>query len=316
MYYLNIQSADPFLNLALEEILLKNDSRDFFLLYINNPSVVIGKHQTAHREANTKFTFENNIPVIRRISGGGTVYHDQGNLNFSFITGSESGKQVDFRRYTAPVINFLRSMNIDATFEGKNDIRVNGLKISGNAEHVHRERVLHHGTLLFDASLNDLSNTIRKDTSCYSSRSVDSNPSEVTNLRRMLPAMHNITDFREQLIDYLAQESHDMHPYEPDEKHLRDAAELAASKYHSWEWNYAYGPEYHFRNRFIYNGEEHTCQFFVKDGIIQESLIEGSPVLFDAAHYLIGCPHMPGDISEAMTKDRSELCNLDIFSFF
>ena len=189
MYYLNITTADPFLNLAIEEILLKNDSRDFFLLYINNPSVVIGKHQTAHREADTKFTFENNIPVIRRISGGGTVYHDQGNLNFSFITRSESGKQVDFRRYTAPVINFLRSMNIDARFEGKNDIRVDGLKISGNAEHVHRERVLHHGTLLFDASLNELGNSIRKDTSCYSSRSVNSNPSEVTNLSRMLPAI-------------------------------------------------------------------------------------------------------------------------------
>ncbi len=316
MYYLNSESADPFFNLAVEEVLLKNDNRDFAFFYRNNPALIIGKHQTAHKEADTKFTIENKIPVIRRISGGGTVFHDRGNLNFSFITGSEKGKQVDFRKYTAPIINFLQSLGIDARFEGKNDIRVNGLKISGNAEHVHRERVLHHGTLLFDASLSELGKSIRKDKSCYSSRSVDSNPSEVTNLRTMLPRMRNIDDFWEQLVSFLIRESDEMHPYILDEAHRHNASELAVGKYHTWEWNYAYGPEYHFNKHFSFEGEEHYCSLFVKEGIIQESRIEGSPPLVRAAARLTGCRHMPQDISGAVTKNGTELCNLDIFSFF
>ena len=153
---------------------------------INDPSVIIGKHQAAHREVNTKFVTENKIPVIRRISGGGTVFHDQGNLNFTFIRQSEEGKQVDFRKYTRPVIDFLVSLGIDAKFEGKNDIKVDGLKISGNAEHVHRNRVLHHGTLLFSSSIDMLRNSIRTDKSCYTTRAVGSNPSSVMNLSEKL----------------------------------------------------------------------------------------------------------------------------------
>ena len=151
MLCLNLESTDPYFNLAVDEYLLKNRKEDFLILGINDTSVIIGKHQVAHRESATKFVTQNNIPVIRRISGGGTVYHDNGNLNFSFILKSEQGKQVDFRKYTLPVISFLASLGVDAKFEGKNDLKVNGLKISGNAEHVYHDRVLHHGTLLFNS---------------------------------------------------------------------------------------------------------------------------------------------------------------------
>ncbi len=102
MFLINLESHDPFFNLALEEVLLKNSKEEYLILGINDPSVIIGKHQAAHREVNTKFITENQIPVIRRISGGGTVFHDPGNLNFTFIKNSEEGKQVDFRMYTTP----------------------------------------------------------------------------------------------------------------------------------------------------------------------------------------------------------------------
>src|SRR5512133_305155 len=182
MFCINLDTNDPFFNLAIEEFLLKTSKEEYFILGVNNPSVIIGKHQSGHREINTKFVNENKIPVIRRISGGGTVFHDAGNLNFSFISNSESGKQVDFRKYTQPVIDFLSSMGVKARFEGKNDLKVEGFKISGNAEHIHGNRVLHHGTLLFNTSLDMLRNSIRKDTSCYSSRAVASNPATVINL--------------------------------------------------------------------------------------------------------------------------------------
>ena len=119
MFCINLESNDPFFNLAVEEILLKNSKEEYLILGINSPSVIIGKHQSGHMEVNIKFVNKYQIPVIRRISGGGTVFHDCGNLNFSFIRQSESGKQVDFRKYTQPVLDFLKSMGIEARFEGK-----------------------------------------------------------------------------------------------------------------------------------------------------------------------------------------------------
>ena len=192
MFCINLESNDPFFNLAIEEFLLKNSKEEYLILYVNSPSVIIGKHQTGHREVNTRFVTENNIPVIRRISGGGTVYHDHGNLNFSFIRQCETGKQVDFIKYTKPVIDFLKYLGLEAKFEGKNDLKIDGLKISGNAEHVHRNRVLHHGTLLYNTSLDSLRNSIRKDISQYSSRAVASNPSHVVNLNEKLNCFNDI----------------------------------------------------------------------------------------------------------------------------
>ena len=144
--------------MRLKNCSLRNSKEEFLILGINAPSVIIGKHQSAHREVNTKFVFENNIPVIRRISGGGTVFHDRGNLNFTFIRQSEAGKQVDFRKYTQPVIDFLSSIGVDAKFEGKNDLRVDGLKISGNAEHVYREQ----GSSSWDTALQHFNGYAKK----------------------------------------------------------------------------------------------------------------------------------------------------------
>lgn len=189
MFCLNLNSTDPFFNLALEELLLRNRKEEYLLFYINSPSVIIGKHQVAHREADTEFIMKNEIPVIRRISGGGAVYHDRGNLNFSFIMQSKKGSQVDFRKYTKPVIDFIGTFGIDAKFEGKSDLTVNGFKISGNAEHVFRERVLHHGTVLFDTDIEMLNKSLRKNTSGYSTRAVKSNPSQVMNMKHLLPEL-------------------------------------------------------------------------------------------------------------------------------
>jgi len=202
MYIITPESTNPYFNLSVEEILLKNSDKEFLMLGFNSPSVIIGKHQSAHREVNTSWVFNNNIPVIRRISGGGTVYHDHGNLNFAFIRNSEPGRQIDFRKYTEPVIGFLQSLGVNARFEGKNDIKVDGLKISGNAEHVYRNRVLHHGTLLFNASLEDLKNSIRKNYSCYSTRAVDSNPSSVMNLGEVMKQFSDVLQLRGAMRDY------------------------------------------------------------------------------------------------------------------
>src|SRR5450759_2564147 len=235
MFCINLNTNDTFFNLAIEEFILKNSKEEYLILGVNNPSVIIGKHQSGHREVNTKFVYENHIPVIRRISGGGTVFNDNGNLNFSFIRHSESGKQVDFRKYTQPVIDFLVSIGVEVKFAGKNDLKVDGYKISGNAEHIHRNRVLHHGTLLFSTSLEMLRNSIRKDTSCYTSRAVSSNPASVMNLNEKMNYFQNINEFRFEMMNYFLKKYNDFVPYELTASEIMHAEALADSKYKQWD---------------------------------------------------------------------------------
>jgi lipoate-protein ligase A len=316
VFCISLESNDPFFNLAVEETLLKNSREEFLILGINSPSVIIGKHQTAHREINTRFVTDNNIPVIRRISGGGAVYHDLGNLNFTVIKHSESGKQVDFQKYTEPVIGFLSEYGVEAIFEGKNDLRVNGLKISGNAEHVHRNRVLHHGTLLFSTSLEMLRNSLRKDTSCYISRAVGSNQSSVANINNILPEFNSIYEFRSEMMNYFLGKMPDSELYNLSVQEVADAESLASSKYRSWEWNWGYGPEYQFTNQFEFSGNIVQCRLYVKDGTIRDCILEGSSKLTDVAVKLVGCRHMVNDMLEVFNEENIPVGEGEIFNLF
>jgi lipoate---protein ligase len=316
MFCITLESDDPFFNLAIEEVLLKKGGEEYLILGINKPSVIIGKHQSPHREINTKFITENNIPVIRRISGGGTVFHDKGNLNFTFIRQSEAGKQVDFRKYTLPVIEFLGSVGVKASFEGKNDIKIDGFKISGNAEHVHRNSVLHHGTILFSTSLANLRNSIRKDKSRYTSKAVDSNPSSVINLNEKLITFANITDFRDNMMNYFLRTIQNTTVYELSPEEVGEAQALAAKKYKTWEWNWAYGPGYTFENSFQINGNIYHLTLLVKDGIIRDCTIEEKGQLLPVAKKLIGCRHMVSDLQNIFCEQEFIRSKEETYNFF
>jgi lipoate-protein ligase A len=316
MFCIIPESTDPFFNLAIEELLLKNSKEEYLILGINNPSVIIGKHQSPHKEVNTKFVIENNIPVIRRISGGGTVFHDKGNLNFTFIRQIEADRQVDFRKHTLPVIEFLLSQGVDAKFEVKNDIKTGGLKISGNAEYIHRNRVLHHGTLLFSTSLDLLRNSLRKDTSCYTSRAVESNPSSVINLNEKLNNFRGIYEFRTEMMNYFLKNLSNAVIYKLSPSETEEAESLAVAKYKTWEWNYAYGPEYTFKNSFKINGKKHNCSLFIKDGIIWKCNIEGSDQLMMIAKKLTGGRHMVPDILKTFKEENIIIAKEEIYNFF
>lgn len=314
MLLIDLPGNDPFFNLAVDEYLLKERKEDFLVIGSNSPSVIIGKHQVAHREADTSFINEHNIPVIRRISGGGTVFHDEGNLNFSFILQSSEGKQVDFRKYTAPVISFLDSLGVKAIFEGKNDLKVNGLKISGNAEHVYRHRVLHHGTLLFSSDLRHLNSSLRKDKTDYLTRGVDSNPSAVANIRDFLPGGKDIAFFRKEMLDFFsAKKENSIVVLSPDE--LKSIAELAGTKYKSWEWNYAYGPEYSFRSVTGDTGAPVSVDLLVRSGMIIECRIKGPGGYDPVAEKITGQRHMPENI-KAILEEYNCFPEVNVVNFF
>jgi lipoate---protein ligase len=316
MRCITLPSDDPFFNLAIEEVLLKKSKEDYLILGINKQSLIIGKHQSAHKEVNTIFVTENDIPVIRRISGGGTVFHDEGNLNFTFIRQSESGKQVDFRKYTLPVIEFLSILGVEAKFEGKNDLKVGGYKISGNAEHIHRDRILHHGTILFNTSLKMLRNSLRKDKSCYSTKAVESNPSSVMNLNERLTIFRDIYEFRSEMMNFFLHTVPQAVTYKLSAEEIEEAEVLAGTKYKTWGWNWAYGPEYTFKNSFQLNGKQHSCSLFIRDGIIKNCSIEGSDEIMFVANKLIGCRHMVSDILRVFKEENIIITKEDIYNFF
>ena len=316
MFCFNLSSTDPFFNLAVDEYLLKNSREEFLILGINEKSVIIGKHQCAHRETDTKFINLNAIPVIRRISGGGTVFHDSGNLNFSFILNSRDGRQIDFRKYTLPVIGFLSSLGIEAEFGGKNDLLAGGLKISGNAEHVYRDRVLHHGTLLFNANLEILRGALRKDTAGYTTRAVGSNPSPVTNLAGKLTGIDTIHDFKSLMLNWFLENNPGSVKGELSAEDNERIRLLADTKYRTWEWTYAYGPGYNFTNRFEFKGNEVYCSLLVKDGVIAEIIVKGSVELERACRNLTGCRHMVEDVQQVLEKENIFNQEFDIYNFF
>ena len=279
MICIKSSSPDPRFNLAAEEYLLKKTRQEFFILYCNNPSVIIGKHQNALAELNLPYVNEHHIPVIRRISGGGTVYHDPGNLNYCFIRKGIKGQMVDFIKHTRPVIDFLSTYGLVAEFDGRNSLLLQGKKISGNAEHVFKDRVLHHGTILFSSDLDRLNEALRVTTGRYRDRAMKSVRSVVTNLGDHIVEPIDITSFTDKFMDFvMAAYPSESAGYEYSPGDLEEIARLVEEKYSTWEWNYGYSPKYSFTKETSLSGQPVRIQFEVERGIIKDFEITGELV--------------------------------------
>lgn len=314
MLIIKSNSHNPFFNIASEEYLLKKFDADIFMLYINQPSIIVGKHQNTLAEINYRFIRENNIDVVRRLSGGGTVFHDDGNINFTFVQNVEGKNLIDFKKYTTPIISILQKLGVNARFEGKNDLRVNGLKISGNAEHVFKQRVLHHGTLLFDSNLDALNEAIRVDLNKYKDKAVKSIRSVVTNIRPLLK--NKLT--RDEFVTFLLKEAAALQPgaknytfTSEDKKNIR---QLMDEKYTTWDWNFGYSPRYVLVNRFdVYN-----IKIAVEKGTIREVHVsdENGNVCFPKiSAILTGISHREEDIRKKLKGIPQQLPHEMIYAF-
>ncbi|MBE6605089.1 MAG: lipoate--protein ligase [Ruminococcaceae bacterium] len=199
MKLLRLHTVDPYRNLAIEEYLFRHATDDTFLLWQNDRTVVIGKNQNPYVELDLNFIREAGIRIARRITGGGAVYHDMGNVNFTFISPKGKADGIDFAAYCTPIVKALRTLGATVLLSGRNDLLLDGKKISGNAQHAFGGRVLHHGTLLYDSDLTVLSRALRPDEEKLRAKAVRSVSSRVTNLRPYLPT---VTD-TEALMDAL-----------------------------------------------------------------------------------------------------------------
>ncbi len=307
MQILDSPSDDPRFNMAAEEYLMKETAGDYAFFYVNSPSVIIGKHQNAWAEINPAWMRRNGIPVIRRISGGGAVWHDRGNLNFSFILTGEEGKLVNFRQYASPVLEFLQELGIPAEFGKRNEMLVGGLKISGNAEHVHRKRVLHHGTLLFSSDLDMLRQALDAPSCRYRDRAVQSVPGSTANIRDFLEYPVDISEFRDRLLRHMLKEFGGSRLHTLNRADRARIAELVREKYSLWEWNIGYSPKYTFENAFEVGDLSLTVALEVERGIIRtcrldaadpgkpgsDGILQGAPDTINLARDLAGKPHDP-----------------------
>jgi lipoate-protein ligase A len=200
MKLIMLKFTDPYYNLAVEEYLFLHSEDDIFMLWQNEKTVVIGKNQNTYAELDVDYARRQGISIARRITGGGAVYHDMGNLNYTYISTKKEQNGIDFAFFCAPIIDFLRSMGVDAALSGRNDILVNGRKISGNAQYSANGRVLHHGTLLYDSDTSVLSSVLRADEEKLKAKAIRSVSSRVMNLREILPLEGGVGELAEKIM--------------------------------------------------------------------------------------------------------------------
>ena len=238
--------TDPYFNIAAEEYFVKHATNDICMIWINEKSVIIGKHQNAYAEINYPYVRSNQIPVIRRISGGGAVYHDDGNINFTFIKKTDKSNLVDFGQFTSIIIRFVQSLGIEVNVNKRNSLFVGEKKFSGHAEHVFHDRVLHHGTILFETDLEVLQHCLKPGTG-YQGKAMASARSEVANIAPLLSESITIHQFINNLVDWLLKYFPGSNSYQLNQQELNSINDLAETKYKTWEWNFGYSPAYSFQ---------------------------------------------------------------------
>ena len=195
MKYIRLKTTDPYYNLAVEEYLFNTCDDDVFMLWQNDNVVVIGNNQNAYAEVNIDYAKNNNIKISRRITGGGAVFHDLGNVNYTFITTTEKAKALNYEYFTKPIIDALASLGLECTLSGRNDLECQGRKFSGNAQHSANGKILHHGTLLFNANVEVMSSVLKVDKEKLEYKAVKSHKSRVVNLLDLLDNKMTSEDF-------------------------------------------------------------------------------------------------------------------------
>ena len=280
MYFIDNKGiTDPRINLAIEEYVLKTmdvDKDSFLLFYINEPSIIIGRNQNTIEEIDTEYVEANKLHVVRRLSGGGAVYHDHGNLNFSFIAKDDGQSFRNFKKFTEPVVAALAELGVEAELLGRNDILVEGRKISGNAQFSTNGRIFSHGTLLFDTEIEGVVSALKVRKDKIESKGIKSIRSRVANISEFLKTPMSIEQFRLTLLKSIFGGEENIQYMELSEEDWENIHALSKERYANWDWNYGKSPKFNL---------QHTHRFPVG----------GLDVRLDVNRGIIGDVHIFGD---------------------
>lgn len=273
MYYLETGSQNPYYNLAFEEFILQERTDgDYLLLWQNDNTIVVGQNQNTEEEINRAFVEEHQINVVRRMTGGGAVYHDLGNLNYSFITGVEDAERLTMERFTKPIVAALQGLGLQAEASGRNDILVDGRKVSGTAQRLVKNRILYHGTLLFDSNPSMVEGALQVDPAKFRSKSAKSVRSRIGNIRAALQKDMTLPEFWAYLKNALADE---ILPAALTTEELAAVEALKQSKYDTWEWNFGRSPKYDRVNKAWFDGGGLEVRMAVEKGRISGVVFYG-----------------------------------------
>lgn len=306
-------STDPFFNMAAEEFLLKECGDDIFRLWFMEPTISVGKHQNTLAEINMDYVKAKKLKVVRRLSGGGAVFHDLGNLNYTFVINGEEGNLINFERFTHPILEVLQQLSVNAKFEGRNDLTIEGRKFSGNAEGIYKNRVLHHGTLLFSSVMADVSGALKVSPSKFEDKAVKSVQSRVTNISEHLLQNIDVHEFKDMILRHVQQTWSDCKLYCFSESDLQKINQLVKGKYSTWEWNFGSSPRYNFQKTIKTKGGHVEFYLNVERGMVLEARIMGdyfsSADVAEIEKALCNLPHRESFI-------RSRLSAFDIDRYF
>ena len=295
-------NTDPSYNLALEEYLLTSFAEPLCCLWRNQNAIIVGKNQNTISEINTEFVDKNNIPVIRRQTGGGAVFHDLGNINFTFIE-NDTTSFSDYSYFTKNIINFLATLGVTAYLEGRNDLMIDDKKISGNAQCIKKGRIMHHGTLLYNADLSFLTNALKVNKAKIESKGIKSIKSRVANIYDFLQIKMSVTQFKEKLEKYIVA-NNDCTIYELNGNDIANVNNLVKGKYGTYEWNYGFSPQYNFENQLRINSAFIEVKMQVDAGVIRSLQIFGDffgkKQIGEIEQKLSGVNHQKNDVTAAL----------------
>ncbi len=248
MIYIESHQTDPYFNLALEEYVFErmDRSKRYFMLWQNENTIVVGRYQNTAEEINPAYVNEHGIRVVRRLSGGGAVYHDSGNLNFTFIVDQNKTQDFHFQTFAIPVVKALEKIGVHAEFNGRNDITIDGKKFSGNAQYIRHGRLLHHGCIMLDSQLADVSNALQVRAAKFESKSTKSVRSRITTINAHAPEPVSMEQFKRLLRESVAQ-TEELEPLALNRIQTAEVCRFRDEKYAAWEWNYGHSPAYNMR---------------------------------------------------------------------
>lgn len=305
MRYIYNQSTDPAFNLAAEEWLLTRSEAQVFMLWRNQAAVIVGRNQNTLSQIDEGFVQSHDIPVVRRLSGGGAVFHDLGNINFTFLDNTTPSSGLDFQRFTAPILQALQSLGVDCVFDGRNDLVIDGQKFSGNAQHFHKNRLLHHGTLLFASNIADVSGALRIAPEKYQDKAVKSVRKRVTNISSHLAGPMEVTEFIETLMEHVSEGAAQGELGLTNDE-VRAIEELAERRYRSWDWNYGYSPAYNFTRTSRTPGGVLEVHLDVDKGVIRRARLFGDYFglwsISELEELLQGCRHERSSLEKRLKQ--------------